>query len=610
MARERSKRPGEGRSGQLANSNHIRHSNPASSRHRFASQAKVASHSRQSRVGKILRGDNNKIHYKDYTEHHDYSKESEDEHYDDNRDPDYRSSDHNRSRRTNDERHPYRVNTKNSSREQVDNLGYSSDYFSSDPESESGQSPYEEHRSQSESPRRERSDRHAPEKRKEKPNTSEDYESSDSVLLLNTTPHMRDKLIRELKRILHFAGRCKQWIAKNKPAVSKAKFYERPEFDEALTLDDYEAVVREWNEDPEKALILGGHAAHPSSKKDNKMHEDERIMLAYLYRLFLRLYSCTFDEFMSPKYQLELDCRDRPVVSHNGLQIHDTFPSKQFSYYMRVLITQNIWLGNLTLIATCLQYVNRLRTKDTRPWKLVNCDLESKFFETWQNVVARNSSEEDTRALYLQVKQQLGPQPGFYRILFDQIERSVESQTRTSLETYSSMRTHDDDPYFVGDIDLIILLDALDNVSYWGFPLLRGPRLTSAAILHSIPSSEYPASEEVSSAREHSILSQRVATRKGELRSKAQESSTRYSQPAHEMAWGAQDMGSQRENVAGVARPIEEGQVSGTSGSTLRGVHFSNQFGFVRLNNKRQEERAHRLFSSRKLPVAAIEPVP
>ncbi|KAF3059406.1 hypothetical protein GL218_04930 [Daldinia childiae] len=229
---------------------------------------------------------------------------------------------------------------------------------------------------------------------------------------------------------------------------------------------------------------------------------------------------------MGMKYQLTLDCSENPLVTmDNGKRINDPFPSKAFSEALRCLITQNIWLGNLKLLATCIQYINRVRTHDARPWRLVDCDPESMFFKTWIRVVESNPGRATMEDLYSQVKQELGPKKGFYQTFFDQITKSVESKIPQGrgARVYKSKRHNDQDPYFIRVIDMTILIDALDNMSFWGFPLFRSTKLTSAIIQQIKPGQDYPSDENLSEARCYSVLSERTHQRAAELQAKAEE---------------------------------------------------------------------------------------
>ncbi|KAK6952840.1 hypothetical protein Daesc_005134 [Daldinia eschscholtzii] len=349
---------------------------------------------------------------------------------------------------------------------------------------------------------------------------------------LHMPSDMSSSFMLEEERILEFIKSGREWMLVNKPTVDKKEFMSMlptNNFDKDYALKDYYAVIRQWHADPTKPLLLGQHTeenvAVSGRTPPKKPRRAERDSFGIVYRMFPRYYGITFEEFMGPKYQLKYDYSDNSVVNmQNGKRDHDPFPSKSFSENLRCLAAQNIWLENLELLATCIQYVNRVRTNDMRPWKLVNCDKESRFFRVWQNVIISNPVRQDMEALYLQVKQRLGPKPGFYQTFFNQITESVNVKVPKALrgQSHASKRTSDEDPYFIQTIDLAILVHALDNVSVWGVSLLRGAKHSSTIIQHATPGHDYPSDKKFSKARESSIIAHRALSRAAELRAKAQ----------------------------------------------------------------------------------------
>ncbi|KAF3059411.1 hypothetical protein GL218_04935 [Daldinia childiae] len=263
-------------------------------------------------------------------------------------------------------------------------------------------------------------------------------------------------------------------------------------------------ICRQWDAEPTKALILGKHTVDhvtvPGRTPPKYPRRAERESFEIIYRLFPRFYDCTFEEFMSPKYQLELDCSENSRVTlEDGAQVHDPFPSKGFSENMRCLMTQNVWMGNLDLLATCIH----------------------KFFETWQDVIKSAHHEQSIQDIFSQVKDLLDQKPGFYGAFFEQIGESVRINCQDRV-AYNSKRTHDDDPYFIRVIDLTILIHALDNVGFWGMPFFRGASLSSGIIQQAKRGNDYPPDKKFSKAREYSVLSHRIVKRAAELEAAAQ----------------------------------------------------------------------------------------
>ncbi|KAI1476387.1 hypothetical protein F4774DRAFT_427998 [Daldinia eschscholtzii] len=366
-------------------------------------------------------------------------------------------------------------------------------------------------------------------KRKRGGESSEEDDYSGAVA--QVTPTLRNAFREEIKDDFESFNSGRKWMMSNKPAIHEDRFKEmvpKPYFDEEFTQDDYEAVVRRWDADPAKPLILGLHTQknliETGRAPPKKPRRGERDSFGIVYRMFPRYYGCTYEEFMGPKYQLEYDYSDNQMVTlENGVKDHDPFPSKPFSENLRCLAAQNIWLENLDLLATCIQYVNRVRTNDTRPWKLVDCDQESMFFKVWQTVINKNLGRQEMGVLYSQVKQQLGPKPGFYQTFFDQINQSVTAilpRVQKS-EFHASKRRSNNDPYFILTVDLAILIHALDNVSCWGIPLLRDAKSSAKLIQQATPGHDYPSDKKFSKARESSIVAHRALNRAAELRAKA-----------------------------------------------------------------------------------------
>ncbi|KAI1468285.1 uncharacterized protein F4812DRAFT_361133 [Daldinia caldariorum] len=324
----------------------------------------------------------------------------------------------------------------------------------------------------------------------------------------------------------------KVWMASNKPAVSESQFLDmnpKPTYDDVFTEHDYDAVVRQWEADPVKSLLLGNHTLEnlPDTGRalPKKPRRAERDSFGIVYRLFPRLYGCSYDEFVGRRYQLAYDCIDNPMVLlENNTTVHDPFPSKSFSENMRCLAAQNIWMGSLELLATCIQYVNRVRTNDKRPWKLVDCDQDSRFFKVWQSVSSSNPGRENMETLYIRVKQELSSKPGFYQRFFDQINESVKVKIPQTYkgQGHASKRKSDDDPYFIRTIDLSILIHALENVSCWSIPLLPDPKLSSTMIQRAMQGRSYPSDAEFSKAREASIIAHRALEKATELRAIAE----------------------------------------------------------------------------------------
>lgn len=308
-----------------------------------------------------------------------------------------------------------------------------------------------------------------------------------------------------------------EWMKDNLPAVTKGRFRElipKHEPDELLSEQELQDIEDEWDADVQKPFLLGQHEARhlgrPGDPLPKNPRRGERDAFRTLYSLFPRYYGCLFEDFIGPKRHLAYDSGDNlKIFPENHDPIPDPFPSKAFSENLKCLALQPIWMGNPDRLAMCLQYVNILRTDDVRPWKVTNCDSETKFFETWQTVVAMSIPGESIDELYSQVKETLGPQLGFYCALFDKIGESI-------IEKSASKRHSDDDPYFIQTMDLTILINALEHVTSFGLPIYQNPKFIAAMASATKIGNDYPPMSKFASARDKAILSTRIEAYKDE----------------------------------------------------------------------------------------------
>ncbi|KAI6086883.1 hypothetical protein F4821DRAFT_278350 [Hypoxylon rubiginosum] len=311
---------------------------------------------------------------------------------------------------------------------------------------------------------------------------------------------MRGPVRDEEKRIAKAMSSARDYVKEQFPAVTKERFDELvPRYPDGFTPKEVKEAEKKWKEDPIRPYLMGTHRRGP------------RDAFITVYRMLLRYYDCLYEDFMGPRFQLRYDNRDNDRVvlgddSDDAQEVlHDPFPTRTFSYALHCLLSHHLWLGNLQRLATCLQFVNIVRTEDTRPWSIVDCDPESRFFRTWQRVVADNSgSKKSARKLFREVKDKIGS-PGQWSLLFDQIVKSVQVK-RQSQKNQSSQRKSDEDPYFIDLVDLQTLIHALDSVSNFGIPLFHGALFTEAAVKCSKPDQSYPSQKEFEAARDREIV--------------------------------------------------------------------------------------------------------
>lgn len=309
---------------------------------------------------------------------------------------------------------------------------------------------------------------------------------------------------KENNRIAVAMSSARDYMKKHFPAMTKERFEKlAPKYPHGFTQEGYEVAEAKWMVDPLRPLLLG-------------QHQRFRESFLAVYRTLLRYYNCLYEDFIGPRFQLQYDNGDNPKVILHGDRdedakqiIYDPFPSKAFFDNLNCLLLQPVWFGNLERLATCLQFVNILRTNDTCPWNLVDCDDESLFFKTWQRVVKENlDAEKPTEDLFAQVKARFGNQ-GLYCALFDQIIDSVRAKRRPS-EDHTSKRRSNGDPYFIKAVDLTILMHALDNIGYFGIPLLHTACFTEAAVKLSRPDQDYPRASQFTEARDQEIIYTRM----------------------------------------------------------------------------------------------------
>ncbi|KAI1758606.1 hypothetical protein GGR53DRAFT_516532 [Hypoxylon sp. FL1150] len=300
-------------------------------------------------------------------------------------------------------------------------------------------------------------------------------------------------------------------MALHYPAVTIARF-------EAMTpmppednrfRKEYRAAKRSWMANPKRNLVLGKHL---------KTAKEQRVLDAFLgpYKILLRYYSCLYEDFMGTDYQLQYDWSQNSKVAIENeygdddevtQMVRDPFPSKAFSDGLGCLLAQPIWRGRLKTLAFCLQFVNILRTNDTRPWKWSDSlpEPDIRFFRVWPRVVERNQSEErPMQELFKQVKEDVDD--SLYTELFDSIV-AVVCEGRRPAADLKSQRTSDDDPYFIHAVDLVILKQAIDRTkNVWGLPMFQGPNCAEAMLKHSRPDQDYPRRREFANARDREMV--------------------------------------------------------------------------------------------------------
>ncbi|KAI1412998.1 hypothetical protein F5Y13DRAFT_189798 [Hypoxylon sp. FL1857] len=351
---------------------------------------------------------------------------------------------------------------------------------------------------------------------------SDDEEDDEGVDLGRVEKIVDDERVNIQKTMQSIAS----WMEVNRPPVTAERFRELapiPTQDADYTQKDFNNVLREWNEDPMRNLILGRHTAAnvtlPGAVPPKEPRRGERESFASLYRIFPRHYDCLYEEFMGPIYRLTYDnSENRHVYLEDGSTIPDPFPSKGFSETLKQIVLHDIWRGKLAVIAACLQYVNMLRTNDRRPWQLPDGLSESLFFKTWNNVIQdRRGSGERVDSLYGRVKTITGSDPGLYGDFFDQMTESFQIKAKPQSDN-ASKRTKDDDPYFIRTTDLTILLHAIDNYGYGGTTHYHRAQRVAALKHWSKTGNDYPSVKQFGEARDLGVLSARLLARKEENR--------------------------------------------------------------------------------------------
>ncbi|KAI1384509.1 uncharacterized protein F4822DRAFT_415396 [Hypoxylon trugodes] len=216
-----------------------------------------------------------------------------------------------------------------------------------------------------------------------------------------------------------------EWMNQNKPPVTYRSFMGlvaqalKDKKDMNLSAEWPQSLRKEWAEDPLRPLLIGQHTPNhvrvDGKEPSKNPRRSEREAFHSLYHVFPRMYGCLYEDFMGPKYQLAYDnIENRRINLDDGSRVPDPFPARNFSDNLKCLVNQNMWMGNLGILAICIQYVNILRTRDTRTWKVINYDDESRFFETWQTVVSQNiGGHKSIDDLFSLVKHQFSGQ-GFY----------------------------------------------------------------------------------------------------------------------------------------------------------------------------------------------------
>ncbi|KAI1773870.1 hypothetical protein F4818DRAFT_443175 [Hypoxylon cercidicola] len=310
----------------------------------------------------------------------------------------------------------------------------------------------------------------------------------------------------ESKRMSTAISLARGYAKEHFPAMTKERFETlAPSYPPRFTHEEYEAARTKWKADPLRYFLLG-HSRGP------------REAFQTVYRTILRYYNCLYEDFIGPRFQLRYDNSDNSkfVLDEDAdvkQLIRDPFPSKAFSKSLNCLLSQPIWRGHLDRLATCLQFVNILRTNDKRPWHVADCDPESRFFRTWQRVVRDNlDTGNPIELLFAEVKERIGDQ-GHYCALFDQIVKSVESKRRSYID-HDSKRTADDDPYFIKVVDLNMLTHALDNMSHLGMPFSLSSAFLEAALKLSRRDPSYPRQSQYVEARDNEIIYTRMIREK------------------------------------------------------------------------------------------------
>ncbi|KAI1138008.1 hypothetical protein F5Y05DRAFT_418916 [Hypoxylon sp. FL0543] len=326
----------------------------------------------------------------------------------------------------------------------------------------------------------------------------------------------KELLDGELQPFSKILQNIPRWMKVNLTPITEDMFRsiaKWPGLDADFTREVYFSLKRQWMEHPARDSALGRStpqtATAPSARPPKDPLRGERESFMTLYRFFPRFHEVLYEEFMGPRYKLAYDNgSNQPVYFSQDLPVViDPLPSKRFSESLRALALHGIWRGKLDFLATCMQYINILRTNDRRPWSVINCDTESIFFETWNQVVLENrGSQERIDELFSKVKDRMGGRTGFYCHFFSQMNDSFKAKFQPQLDNMMCKRQSDDDPYFISAMDLTILTHAVDNSSVWDYPLYGGVKFTSK-VWHSLKSgNDYPSVKDFEAARDLAIL--------------------------------------------------------------------------------------------------------
>ncbi|KAI0155444.1 hypothetical protein GGR52DRAFT_587180 [Hypoxylon sp. FL1284] len=307
------------------------------------------------------------------------------------------------------------------------------------------------------------------------------------------------------KELATFMTTARTYMKERFPGVAKDRFRDLAPTDPkdgSFTPQEYEAAQASWMADPLRPFHMGQH---------------QRVREAFLtvYRMLPRYYGCLYEDFMGPRFQLAYDDTDNDNIEfRDGLGerhvLPDPFQSKGFSEGLVCLLTHPIWDENLELLATCLQFVNIVRTADTRRWYIAGCDPESLFFKTWQRVILDTTEAKSVLDLFAEVKQRIGFREPYCK-LFDQIVESIRVKRRPSV-SYVSRRQRDDDPYFIKVIDISMLTQALDNLKGIGIPKFLPAALAEATVKYSRPDKDYPSTAQFGAARDRAMVYSRLRT--------------------------------------------------------------------------------------------------
>ncbi|KAM7221228.1 hypothetical protein V8F06_003403 [Rhypophila decipiens] len=258
---------------------------------------------------------------------------------------------------------------------------------------------------------------------------------------------------------------------------------------EEWTVEDMKSTAQYWLNSPRRK---------PALKKIKKNQE-----LLTLYKESIRTWRMIPEDIIHADFELEYVTNVRNVVVDGAA---DPNWSGTFCKRLRQVMAHTMWMHNPVLLAIALQYVDIILANDHRPWMGDTNVPKYDPFPHMLQELSRGAGSGNIAKLRRDMEVENGPFASLWNILFERIEEVVDHRLKTKGRERPIAKRDAHEHYKVSIKHLEILIEALDTMSYCGFPCWMPVELVSRAIGGARSKHDFPLVKDIEAVRDHILL--------------------------------------------------------------------------------------------------------